>query len=63
MAAKSLKTSLKSMEEATSFSAERIARFVNLSYGIVDCRYDLISFMLLKERLHDATETGSVNRI
>jgi hypothetical protein len=36
MAAKSLITSLKMMEEATSFSTERIARFVNLSCDIVD---------------------------
>jgi hypothetical protein len=63
MAAKSLITSLKSMEEATSFSIERIARFVNLSCDILDRRYDLISFILLKERSHDATESGNVNRL
>jgi hypothetical protein len=58
-----LTTSLKSMEEATSFSIEGIARFVNLSGDTVDHRYDLISFILLKERSHDAMETGYVNRI
>jgi hypothetical protein len=63
MAAKSLITLLKSMEKATSFSVERIARFVNLSCDIVDRRYDLISFILLKELSHDAAETGIVNRI
>jgi hypothetical protein len=63
MAAKSLIKSLKSMEDATSFSIERIARFVNLSCGIVDRRYDFISLILLKERSHDATETDNVNRI
>jgi hypothetical protein len=63
MSAKSLITVLKLMEEATSFSIERIARFVNLSCDIVDHRYDLISIILLKEHLHDATETGNVNRI
>jgi hypothetical protein len=51
------------MEEAISFSIERIARFVNLSYDTVDRRYDLISFILLKESSHDATETGNVHRI
>jgi hypothetical protein len=63
MAAKSLTTSLKSMEEVTSFSIERIARSVNLYGDIVDRRYDLISFILLKEHSHDVTETGYVNRI
>jgi hypothetical protein len=42
MAEKCFVTSLKSMEEAASFSIERIARFVNLSSDIVDCRYNLI---------------------
>jgi hypothetical protein len=59
MAEKSLITSLKSMEKATSFSTERLARFVNLSCDIVDRRYDLISFILLKERSHDATEMST----
>jgi hypothetical protein len=63
MAAKSLTTSLKSMEETTLFSIERAARFVNLSCDIADRRYNLISFILLKERSHDATETGNVNSI
>jgi hypothetical protein len=63
MATKSLITSLKLMEEAISFSTERIARFVNLSYDAVARRYDLISFILRKESSHDATETGNVNRI
>jgi hypothetical protein len=63
MAAKSLITSLKSTEDATSFSIERVAKFVNLSCDIADRRYDLISFTLLKERSHDATETGNVNKI
>jgi hypothetical protein len=63
MAEKYLITSLKLMEEATSFSIERIARFVNLSCDIIDHKYDFISFSLLKECSHDATETGNVNRI
>jgi hypothetical protein len=60
MAAKSLTTLLKSMGEGTSFSIERIARFVNLSGDIVDRSF---SFILLKERSHDAAETDNVNRI
>jgi hypothetical protein len=63
MAAKSLTTSLKSKEEALSFSTERIAQFVNLSCDTVDRRYDLISFTLLKEHSDYATETGNVSII
>jgi hypothetical protein len=62
MATESLIASLKSMEEATSFSTERIAKFVDLSYDTVERRYDLISFILLKERSRDATGTTDVSR-
>jgi hypothetical protein len=51
------------MEEATSFSTERTAKLVNLSCDTVEDRQDLISFILLKERSHHATETGDVSRI
>jgi hypothetical protein len=51
------------MEEATSFSIEIIARFVNLPCDTVGSRYDLTSFILLKERSHYATETDDVSKI
>jgi hypothetical protein len=63
LAAKFLITLLKSMEEATSFSTERTARFENLFCDTAEHRYYLISFTLLKKHLHDATETGNIRRI
>jgi hypothetical protein len=63
MPAESLITSLKLMEEPTSFSVKRIARFVNLFCDTVEPRYYFITFTSLKDYSHDASETGSVSRI
>jgi hypothetical protein len=63
MAAKSLIKWLKSMEEATSFSTERTAKFVNLSCGTVESRCGLVSFILLKQRSRDANEIYDISRI
>jgi hypothetical protein len=57
---KSLTTPPKSLEEAASFSIETIATFMNLFCDAVERRCDLISFVLPKERSHDATELAKL---
>jgi hypothetical protein len=61
MIAKSFITSMKLLEEATSFAIERITGYLSMSYE-VDGRYDLIS-VISPQNLHDATETGHINKI
>ena len=51
-----------SKADATSLSIDRIAKLVSLSCVIVDLKLLCISFSLLNDLSHDATDTGIVRR-